>query len=131
MLLLRSTQTELCHFTRLPAFLVATPWVMYAEIPVCTPRSALTDFFLLQTAFLPEDDRTSVSYKQYLAGIAVSMGGRIAEELSKFFTFVCTRNLATSPYPSIAVYGEDNISSGASSDIQQATRTAHSMVKVT
>ncbi|TEB31311.1 ATP-dependent metallopeptidase Hfl [Coprinellus micaceus] len=68
---------------------------------LCMPKSPFT-------AFLPEDDRTSVSYKQYLAGIAVSMGGRIAEEL---------------------IYGQDNISSGASSDIQQATRTAHSMVK--
>lgn len=70
----------------------------------CVPRGHALGY----TSFLPEDDRTSVSYKQYLAGIAVAMGGRIAEEI---------------------IYGEDNISSGASSDIQNATRTAHNMVK--
>ena len=30
------------------------------------------------------NDRTSVTLKEYLAGIDVSMGGRVAEELSKF-----------------------------------------------
>lgn len=60
------------------------------------------------TSLLPEDDRYSISLKQYLAGIDVSMGGRVAEEL---------------------IYGAQNVTSGASSDIQTATRTAHSMVK--
>ena len=39
--------------------------------------------FFKKTSLLPEDDRHSVSFKQYLAGIDVSMGGRVAEELSK------------------------------------------------
>jgi ATP-dependent metalloprotease len=36
-----------------------------------------------QTSQLPEDDNTSVTYKQFLATIDVCMGGRVAEELSK------------------------------------------------
>lgn len=36
----------------------------------------------IQTSQLPENDRTSISYKEYLAGIDVAMGGRVAEELS-------------------------------------------------
>lgn len=44
--------------------------------------------FCFKTTQLAEDDRYSVSFKQYLAGIDVSMGGRVAEELSKsFFAF--------------------------------------------
>lgn len=35
-----------------------------------------------QTSQLPEDDRHSVSLKEYLAEIDVCMGGRVAEELS-------------------------------------------------
>ena len=49
-------------------------------------RGWLCDVCFFQTSLLPEDDRTSVSYKQYLAGIDVSMGGRVAEELSQYFT---------------------------------------------
>ena len=56
---------------------------------------------------LPEGDQTSMSYKQMIAWMDVCMGGRIAEEL---------------------VFGEENITSGASSDIQQATNMARSMV---
>ena len=41
--------------------------------------------FFFKTSQLPEDDRYSISFKQYLAGIDVSMGGRVAEELSKSF----------------------------------------------
>ncbi|TFK29935.1 ATP-dependent peptidase [Coprinopsis marcescibilis] len=70
----------------------------------CVPRGHALGY----TSFLPENDRTSVSYKEYLAGIDVAMGGRVAEEI---------------------IYGQDNITSGASSDIQSATRTAQSMVK--
>ncbi|KAI5124509.1 hypothetical protein M0805_003033 [Coniferiporia weirii] len=60
------------------------------------------------TQFLPEDDRVSMTKREYQASIDVSMGGRVAEEL---------------------IYGSDNVSSGASSDIRNATRTASAMVR--
>ncbi|GAX22769.1 ATP-dependent metalloprotease [Fistulifera solaris] len=56
---------------------------------------------------LPEGDQTSQSYKEMLAYMDVSMGGRVAEEL---------------------IFGKENVTSGASSDIQQATRIARNMV---
>lgn len=56
---------------------------------------------------LPDGDQTSMSKQQMLARIDVCMGGRVAEEL---------------------IFGPDNVTSGASSDIQQATRVARSMV---
>ena len=56
---------------------------------------------------LPEGDQTSQSYKEMLAFMDVCMGGRVAEEL---------------------VFGKDNITSGASSDILNATKTARAMV---
>jgi ATP-dependent metalloprotease len=59
------------------------------------------------THFLPEMDAVSQGYDQYLAQIAVSMGGRAAEEL---------------------IYGPDKVSSGISSDVSQATRIAHALV---
>ena len=36
----------------------------------------------LQTSQLPQDDRVSISFKEFLAEIDVCMGGRVAEELS-------------------------------------------------
>ena len=36
----------------------------------------------IQTSQLPENDRVSVSLKEYLAEIDVCMGGRVAEEIS-------------------------------------------------
>lgn len=56
---------------------------------------------------LPEGDQTSQSYKEMVASMDVAMGGRVAEEL---------------------VFGKENITSGASSDIQSATRIARNMV---
>ena len=56
---------------------------------------------------LPDGDQTSMTRKQMLARLDVCMGGRVAEEL---------------------VLGYDNITSGASSDIMQATRLAKAMV---
>jgi len=56
---------------------------------------------------LPEGDQTSMSYKQMIARMDVCMGGRVAEEL---------------------IFGEENVTSGASSDIQMATRIARAMV---
>ncbi|KAK6520372.1 hypothetical protein TWF506_000644 [Arthrobotrys conoides] len=56
---------------------------------------------------LPEMDQVSMSKKEYLARIDVCMGGKVAEEL---------------------IYGPDNVTSGASNDIAQATKIAHAMV---
>jgi ATP-dependent metalloprotease len=56
---------------------------------------------------LPEMDKVSESKKELLAKIDVSMGGKVAEEL---------------------VYGPDEVTTGASSDIQNATNVALHMV---
>ena len=56
---------------------------------------------------LPEGDRYSMSYKYMVSRLAIMMGGRVAEELK---------------------FGKENITSGASSDIQQATKLAKAMV---
>ncbi len=57
--------------------------------------------------FLPEGDRYSMKYKEFTSQLAVAMGGRVAEELT---------------------FGKDNITSGASGDIEQATKMARAMV---
>ncbi len=56
---------------------------------------------------LPERDQLSVTKTKYESKIAMAMGGKVAEEL---------------------IFGEDNVTSGASSDIQQVTRIARAMV---
>ncbi|MFH1793392.1 MAG: ATP-dependent zinc metalloprotease FtsH [Pseudomonadota bacterium] len=56
---------------------------------------------------LPEGDRYSISYTWMVSRLIIMMGGRVAEELK---------------------FGKENITSGASSDIQQATKLARSMV---
>ena len=56
---------------------------------------------------LPERDQISQSYVEMVAQLAMAMGGRAAEEI---------------------IFGGDNITSGASSDIQMATRLARAMV---
>jgi len=58
------------------------------------------------TFFLPEEEGHHTR-KQYIRQLQVSLGGKIAEEL---------------------VYGEENVSTGASSDISNATRIAYMMV---
>ena len=57
------------------------------------------------TLLLPEDDRTLVSKSRFMARLAVFLGGRVAEEV---------------------VF--DDITTGASNDLEQATRIARSMV---
>ena len=59
------------------------------------------------TQMLPELDKVSETKREMMAHIDVSMGGKVAEEL---------------------VYGAENVTTGASSDIQNATRIAYMMV---
>jgi ATP-dependent metalloprotease len=68
-----------------------------------------------------------VSLKEYQAQIDVCMGGRIAESLSNYLFFSVINLLADH---NGAVYGPDNVTSGASSDLRQATGVANAMVKV-
>ncbi len=56
---------------------------------------------------LPEDDRFSLKKDKMLSDIEVAMGGRVAEEI---------------------IFGSNKISSGASSDIKNATKMARAMV---
>ena len=56
---------------------------------------------------LPERDQLSVSYTKYTSKIAMAMGGRVAEEL---------------------IFGKENVTSGAASDIQQVSKIARAMV---
>lgn len=59
------------------------------------------------TSFIPEKDEYSRSYKQLSAQLTVLFGGRLAEEL---------------------IFGKENITTGASMDIQMATNIATKMV---
>jgi cell division protease FtsH len=56
---------------------------------------------------LPERDRFSMSYEQMTSRLAILFGGRVAEEI---------------------IFGKDKVTSGASSDISQATKLARAMV---
>jgi len=56
---------------------------------------------------LPERDQLSLTRQKILADIAVAFGGRVAEEM---------------------IFGHDLVTTGASSDIKQATRMARAMV---
>lgn len=59
------------------------------------------------TSFEPSDDEYSMSLTQIEALIATQLAGRVAEEI---------------------IFGEQNITTGAESDLQQATSLAHNMV---
>ncbi|MGZ8370677.1 MAG: ATP-dependent zinc metalloprotease FtsH, partial [Caulobacteraceae bacterium] len=56
---------------------------------------------------LPEADKLSMSYEQMTSRLAILYGGRVAEEI---------------------IFGKDKVTSGASSDISQATKLARAMV---
>ena len=59
------------------------------------------------TMFLPEQDRYSYSKKRLLSQVASMYGGRIAEAM---------------------IFGEDQVTTGASNDIERATEIARNMV---
>jgi cell division protease FtsH len=56
---------------------------------------------------LPERDKLSMSFEQMTSRLAILMGGRVAEEM---------------------IFGKEKVTSGAQSDIEQATRLARMMV---
>jgi cell division protease FtsH len=56
---------------------------------------------------LPERDKLSMSYQQMTSRLVILFGGRVAEEI---------------------IFGKEHVTSGASSDIEQATRLARMMV---
>ncbi len=56
---------------------------------------------------LPADDKLSMNKTEMISRLAILMGGRVAEELK---------------------FGVDNVTAGAASDIQQATRLARAMI---
>ncbi len=56
---------------------------------------------------LPTDDKLSMNKTEMVSRLAILMGGRVAEELK---------------------FGADNVTAGAASDIQQATRLARAMI---
>lgn len=76
---------------------VLTPGAMPVHKATIMPRGQA----LGMVGFLPDGDQTSESLKQMLAHMDVAMGGRVAEEL---------------------IFGSDQVTSGASSDIRSATQ---------
>ena len=81
------------------------------HVPGCDPLHKVTIIprgrALGVTWNLPERDRYSMNMKQMKARLALCFGGRIAEQL---------------------IYGQDELNTGASNDIQQATDMARAMV---
>ncbi|CAO3626489.1 unnamed protein product [Cunninghamella blakesleeana] len=81
-----------------------TPGAMPLHKATIIPRGQS----LGMTVQLPEMDKDSFTKKEYIAQIDVCMGGRVAEEL---------------------IFGSDNVTSGAHSDIIKATDVARRMVR--
>ena len=87
----------------------------HALVALCTPGSMPIHKGTIlgrgmtggHVSYLPEDDLRSQNKEQMLAYLDVCMGGRVAEEL---------------------IFGQSNVTTGASSDLQQATRVARHMV---
>ncbi|MDR1609252.1 MAG: ATP-dependent zinc metalloprotease FtsH [Holosporales bacterium] len=80
-------------------------------VPQCDPIHKVTIIprggSLGMVVRLPEKDKFSISRTELLSNIRVALGGRAAEEL---------------------IFGADNITTGASQDIKQATKTAKNMI---
>lgn len=66
-----------------------------------------TGMALGMVAQLPDGDQTSISKRELLARLDVCMGGRVAEEM---------------------IFGDMDVTTGASNDLEQATRLAQAMV---
>ncbi|SAM02454.1 hypothetical protein [Absidia glauca] len=81
-----------------------TPGAMPLHKATIIPRGSS----LGMTVQLPEIDKDSFTKKEYLAQIDVCMGGRVAEQM---------------------IFGEENVTSGAYSDIVKATDVARRMVR--
>ncbi len=96
---------------KLTAYHEAGHAIVALKVPVADPVHKATIIprgrALGMVMQLPEGDRYSMSYKWMISRLAIMMGGRVAEELT---------------------FGKDNITSGASSDIEQATKLARAMV---
>lgn len=75
---------------------------------------------------LPDKDEVHMTFQQMLARLDVCMGGRVAEEVT---CFSITRAPSTRNSCPQVVFGSNSITSGASSDLEQATRTARAMVE--
>ncbi|MDR1365150.1 MAG: ATP-dependent zinc metalloprotease FtsH [Holosporales bacterium] len=80
-------------------------------VPQCDPIHKVTIIprggALGMVVRLPEKDKFSITRTELLSNIRVALGGRAAEEL---------------------IFGDENITTGASQDIKQATQTAKNMV---
>jgi cell division protease FtsH len=91
---------------KLTAYHEAGHAIVALNMPACDPIHKATIIprgrALGMVQYLPERDQVSISYEQLTSRIAMAMGGRVAEE-----TF----------------FGEDKVTSGAQSDIEQATRS--------
>jgi cell division protease FtsH len=85
--------------------------ILALKVPVADPLHKATIIprgrALGMVMQLPEGDRYSIKYKWMTSRLAIMMGGRAAEELK---------------------FGKENITSGAQSDIEQATKLAKAMV---
>ncbi|WP_430397710.1 ATP-dependent zinc metalloprotease FtsH [Ferrovibrio sp.] len=96
---------------RLTAFHEAGHALVSLFMPKCDPLHKVTIIprgrALGVTMSLPEKDRLSVSKLELESRLAMMFGGRIAEEI---------------------VFGRENVTTGASNDIQQATGLARRMV---
>jgi cell division protease FtsH len=96
---------------RMTAYHEAGHALVFAHEPTADPIHKATiiprGFALGMVQPLPERDSYSYHRDKMHADIAVAFGGRAAEEL---------------------IFGHDKVSSGASNDIQQATRLARAMV---
>src|SRR5580700_5306872 len=96
---------------RLTAYHEAGHALVSVSMPASTPIHKATIIprgrALGMVQSLPERDQISQSYEQLTAMLAMSMGGRVAEEL---------------------VFGKEKVTSGAASDIQQVTKIARAMV---